>query len=169
MKRKHGLTPLQRIERYHVSRGECWEVTLSPNKVYPLIKINGRHEAVHRVAYESLVGPIPAGMYVLHHCDNPMCHRPEHLYVGTQQDNMRDMHSRGRWVKPKRRAPEKAILALHAKGYSQVEIAAQVNFSQPCVSSVLRAHGVSRGRPTSYGKHKAWITRKKNHVPSSSG
>lgn len=166
MKRKHGLTPIQRIEYRRVLKGECWETTLAPHKTYPQIKIAGRYEMVHRVAYESLVGPIPAGMYVLHHCDNPRCHRPEHLYVGTLQDNMRDMHSRGRWTKPKRRAPESLILTLHAEGYSQVEIAAQVNFSQPCVSSILRAHGVNRGRHTSFGKHKSWATRKKSHVNS---
>lgn len=161
MKRKHGLTPLQRIERYRVIRGECWEVTISPNKVYPLIKIKGRHEAVHRVVFENLVGPIPDGMYVLHHCDNPRCHRSEHLYMGTLQDNMKDMWNRGRHIKPKRRVSEEKVLALHAEGRSQVEIAAQLKVSQPCVSSILRARGMSRGKHTSFGKNKSWINRKR--------
>lgn len=52
--------------------------------------------AAHRVAYEDAVGPIPAGMYVLHTCDNRPCCNPAHLWIGTQGDNLRDMWAKGR-------------------------------------------------------------------------
>jgi len=51
---------------------------------------------VHRMAYDSLVGQIPDGLLVCHHCDNPPCVNPEHLFVGTNLDNVRDRDKKGR-------------------------------------------------------------------------
>ena len=53
---------------------------------------------VHRKSWELTFGKIPKGKLVLHKCDNPPCVRPDHLYIGTQKDNVRDMHERGRAV-----------------------------------------------------------------------
>lgn len=50
----------------------------------------------HRAAYVSKHGSIPDGMCVLHRCDNPPCVRPDHLWVGTQADNVRDAARKGR-------------------------------------------------------------------------
>ena len=50
----------------------------------------------HRVAYECFVGPIPAGLHVLHSCDHPACVNPQHLHVGTHAQNMREAVERGR-------------------------------------------------------------------------
>lgn len=50
----------------------------------------------HRYVYELVNGPIPGNLQALHHCDNPPCFNPAHIYAGTHQENMRDCMARGR-------------------------------------------------------------------------
>lgn len=56
----------------------------------------GQHELTHRAAWRLFVGPIPSRGRVLHRCDNAQCCNPDHLYIGTQADNVQDMWDRGR-------------------------------------------------------------------------
>ena len=60
-----------------------------------LSKATNKLIASHRLSYLLNVGPIPEGLHVLHKCDNQNCCNPEHLYLGTHQDNMRDARARG--------------------------------------------------------------------------
>lgn len=56
----------------------------------------GRILKAHRVGWELLNGPVPDGLYVLHHCDNPPCCNPAHLFLGDQVANVQDMIAKGR-------------------------------------------------------------------------
>ena len=77
--------------------GDCWVWTGATTTAgYGEIRFGGKVVRVHRLVYELTVGPIPEGMGVLHRCDNPPCCRPDHLFLGTQRDNARDMVAKGR-------------------------------------------------------------------------
>ena len=87
-----------RLDLYQrVTERGCWEWTGARHTFgYGLITVGNKSLSVHRVAYAELVGPIPQGHSVLHRCDNPPCFNPEHLFTGTQRDNMRDRNAKGR-------------------------------------------------------------------------
>lgn len=81
-------------------RGGCWKWTATQTfDGYGLFGLNPRTNGPHRahvLSYTLFVGEIPEGQYVLHTCDNRRCVSPEHLYLGTHQDNMDDMIAKGR-------------------------------------------------------------------------
>ncbi len=59
-----------------------------------------RVRAVHRLAWEEAHGPVPAGMFVCHHCDVRHCYEITHLFIGTARDNVHDAMAKGRLVAP---------------------------------------------------------------------
>jgi hypothetical protein len=84
-------------------KDECWEWTGSRKQLdgYGRVFIcdGGSHYGTlaHRMSYEMMVGEIPCGMLVCHHCDNPVCVRPSHLFAGTAKDNAQDCIKKGRF------------------------------------------------------------------------
>lgn len=85
-----------RIER--ITESGCWIWTgLLTNVGYGKMGIGTKTISTHRYSYEQAYGPIPKGLLVLHKCDNRCCVNPEHLYLGTQSDNIKDMYSKGRF------------------------------------------------------------------------
>ncbi|MFA5943197.1 MAG: HNH endonuclease signature motif containing protein [Candidatus Thermoplasmatota archaeon] len=64
------------------------------------MKVGKKTVKVHRLSWELANGPIPPGLNALHHCDNPPCVNPAHLFLGTQAENVRDMEAKGRAYHP---------------------------------------------------------------------
>ena len=76
---------------------ECWNWTGGRfDNRYGAVRYGGKSYRVHRVAWMIAGGTIDDGLYVLHRCDNPTCVNPNHLFLGTQDDNMKDMAAKGR-------------------------------------------------------------------------
>jgi len=75
---------------------DCWEWNGANDGRYGIVWLNGRNHKAHRVAYVLAYGQIPNDLMVLHHCDNPRCVRPDHLFLGTQSDNLIDCSKKGR-------------------------------------------------------------------------
>ena len=102
----------------HVAKsGGCWLWTGAKNgDGYGNYGRGGRTRKASRVAWELAHGPIPDGLWVLHHCDNPPCVKTEpderwpegHLFLGTCSDNHKDAVAKGRWNSPQRLAGYKA-------------------------------------------------------------
>ena len=127
----------------------CWEWQAAlTNDGYGSIGVaTSRAELAHRVVWRLIRGAIPEGMCVCHHCDNPACVRPSHLFLGTQADNMRDAAEKGRMAdnsgenNPNAKLSEKDVLAIrkaYANGYLQVNLARRYGVTPTNIGSIVR-------------------------------
>lgn len=69
-------------------------------KGYGVIYVNGKSTRAHRYSWEMHNGSIPKNMCICHHCDNPACCEISHLFLGTHEENMKDMAKKGRAISP---------------------------------------------------------------------
>lgn len=108
---------------------------------YGRVHIHSKIKTAHRVAYEAFIGPIPKGLCVCHTCDNPPCVNPEHLFLGTHQDNMADMVRKGRNCTDPTNvkitlAELREIRRLLALGERNVDIAKHLGVSRHIVGGI---------------------------------
>ena len=78
----------------------CWLWIGATNvRRYGKFWFEGKVDKAHRVAWKLFKGPIREGLCVCHHCDTPECVNPNHLFLGTQKENIHDMHEKRRGEK----------------------------------------------------------------------
>lgn len=153
--RKHA--PLnQRFWRYVQPSGEgCWHWQGAVNdRGYGVIGRAGRGTGLvkaHRLAYEIATGlPLRRDQLVCHHCDNPRCVNPDHLFVGTHRDNTQDCWRKGRASPPPRLLGSKnpraklresvipEVFRLRALGLTTYQIADVFGISRTAISAILK-------------------------------
>lgn len=99
----HKPWTVEELHARSVRIGNCMEWSgcrLSRNKArgYGRVRSGGKLVLVHRLVWELTFWTLPPWIHVLHRCDNPPCCNPDHLFIGTQRDNMRDRHRKGWFV-----------------------------------------------------------------------
>lgn len=137
----------ERFEDKFTKSDGCWEWNAYKNpKGYGAFSFNGRQRLAHRIAYQLYVGEIPDGLFVCHHCDNPRCINPSHLFLGTVSDNNRDRGNKGRG---KDQYGEKhccskltsaqviEIRAKYSEGTTQVNLAKEFGVGQAAISKII--------------------------------
>ena len=125
---------------------ECWPwLGTGGHLGHGHFTVSGRNVGAHRFAYELAHGTVPDGLFICHHCDNPSCCNPAHLFAGTITDNHRDMVSKGRQLKgeqfPQAKLTDdgvREVRRLRMAGLSQQAIADRFGVSQVVISLILR-------------------------------
>lgn len=128
---------------------DCWDWTASKfRQGYGKFTETGKSQPskAHRVSWEIKHGPLPKGLLICHKCDNPSCVNPEHLFLGTYQDNNRDCADKGRHggpfgvAHPNTKLTERKvqiIRALFKRGTRQVDLANLFNVDRPVISRIV--------------------------------
>lgn len=138
-------TPKQRFEEKYTRKGknECWEWLTGKDKDgYGKFWMNNKDNRAHQVSYVFYVGETK-GLFVCHTCDNPSCVNPNHLFLGTSQDNMDDKIRKGRDSKGETngmaKLTEKQVREIRYRlglGHKKRHIARDFNVSDFAIHSI---------------------------------
>lgn len=123
----------------------CWEWTAGKNRGYGAFFVNGKNVGAHKFSWEIHFGEIPKGMYVCHRCDNSLCVRPDHLFLGTQLDNIQDSVMKGRfWPSNEKLTMNDArnIKKLHSsRRFTQEQLGTMFEVSRTTIYRII--HNIS--------------------------
>ena len=159
-----GEIPFEDRIAYEPMSG-CWLWCYANTQGYGKIHDNGRPVRAHRYAWEKYRGPIPDGMWVLHKCDTPPCVNPDHLFLGTPQDNTQDALNKGRsrgGSSPGETNPRayltwdkvRAIRAAHAA--AEFQGSAGVRRKYGLLNELARQFGTNRGNIENIVHNRSW-------------
>lgn len=133
--------------------GGCWNWQGSKSSGYGVISLGGRAGRdwrAHRISWELCKCPIPDGLFVLHRCDNPPCVNPEHLFLGTQLMNMRDMTEKGRG------RPGRLFGEQNASSKISREQAMAIRRARGSVRGVAKFFGIGKSQVSNIRRGAAW-------------
>jgi hypothetical protein len=113
----------------------------------------------HRNTYEECFGPVPDGLWVLHHCDNPPCINPAHLFLGTHSDNMRDAASKGRLRTASRRVlTHEQVAEIRANYRTLPPGRPKAGTDRTWTAQwIARRYGISHGAVQSIIHNRSWV------------
>jgi len=131
-------------EKYKEIENGCWIwKKLTKTHRYGNFYFNGKSQQSHRVSWQLHFGEIPEGMKVLHKCDTPGCVNPEHLFLGTQKDNVLDCIKKGRFHQNSAKSCEKHHFAK-LKAVDVQNIKAIYKYTDATHQKLANIYGVSR-------------------------
>lgn len=138
----------EQIERYAIPEPNtgCWLwMGVLDRGGYAKVSASHRTERASRMSWEVANGPIPDGLFACHRCDNRACVNPDHLFLGTHRDNMRDMASKGRSARGERNVGaklcEKDISEIHEMfraGATTSDVAKRFGVRQESANKIAR-------------------------------
>jgi hypothetical protein len=123
---------------------DCWKWTAgNDSDGYANFAYNKQTRA-HRWSYQFFIGKIPKGLSVCHTCDNRECTNPKHLFIGTPDDNSKDMVNKGRQPKKLSEEDRKEILRLYKSGMKITRIGDKFSIGHRNVRYSLKLSGVTK-------------------------
>jgi len=117
---------------------------------YGRMRYEDKPRLVTHIAWMLTYGYLPKGQVVRHSCDNPSCVNPDHLLIGTQQDNVDDMHDRGR------ARQGHALGEAHGNAKLTVALVREIRASTETTLQLHRRLGISRPTIDSVRKRETW-------------
>lgn len=135
-------TETEKFDRHYEKTDSCWNWLGSLDRYgYGKLRLGNQTFKAHRYSYQHYYGDFDESFHVLHHCDNPRCVNPHHLFLGTNRDNVADRTAKKRHGQTSKRLTtneKAAIIATVQQGRSLQSIAQQFQVHISTIRRVLK-------------------------------
>lgn len=143
--------PMRLMSRIELrGNDECWPFHGRTTHGYGIIDFNGRPALAHRLMFQLMNSQDPGDLFVCHSCDNPICCNPNHLWLGTHKDNMRDMRIKGRSPHNSKKGVDHPSAKLSESDVREIRISLDAAYD------LAKRYGVTREQINNIRLRKAW-------------